>query len=174
METGGQEHWRWERKGWVGGGQMLLTLCTLSWVSIFSILYLYTFCSVLIRRICSPIKYSVLFYLAIISFVCTDSVVILYWEIGCKLLLVMWRLMIGLTWMHLLNKKKSDKREFWTTQYFCSNLLILLVQLCGITVGLLGQVLYCSTISSNPINSYVCFAVHLHVCYNNSLTARTD
>ena len=159
--------------GW--GGQMLLTLCTLSWVSIFSILYLYTFCSVLIRRICSPIKYSVLFYLAIISFVCTDSVVILYWEIGCKLLLVMWRLMIGLTWMHLLNKKKkSDKREFWTTQYFCSNLLILLVQLCGIAVGLLGQVLYCSTISSNLINSYVCFAVHLHVCYNNSLTARTD
>ena len=94
--------------GW--GGQMLLTLCTLSWVSIFSILYLYTFCSVLIRRICSPIKYSVLFYLAIISFVCTDSVVILYWEIGCKLLLVMWRLMIGLTWMHLLNKKKNQIR----------------------------------------------------------------
>ena len=64
-------------------------------------------------------------------------------------------------------KKKSDKREFWTTQYFASNLLILLVQLCGIAVGLLGQVLHCSTISSNPIDSYVCLAVHIHVCYNN-------
>ena len=30
-------------------------------VSLFSILYLYTFCSVLTRRICSCIKYSVLF-----------------------------------------------------------------------------------------------------------------
>lgn len=71
-------------------------------------------------------------------------------------------------------KKKSDKREFWTTQYFGSNLLILLVQLCGITVGLLGQVLHCSTISSNPIDSYVCFAVHVHVCYNIPLTPRSD
>ena len=48
-------------KGGWGGGQMLLTLCTLTWVSIFSILYLYAFCSVLTRRICSCIKYSVLF-----------------------------------------------------------------------------------------------------------------
>ena len=53
----------------------------------------------------------------------------------------------------LKETKKSDKREFWTTQYFGSNLLILLVQLCGIAVGLLGQVLHCSTISSNPIDS---------------------
>ena len=61
-----------------------------------------------------------------------------------------------------------------TTQYFGSNLLILLVQLCGITFALLGQVLHCSTISSNPIDSYVCFAVHIHVCYNNPLTPRSD
>ena len=83
--------------------------------------------------------------------------------------------MMGLTGMDLLNKqKKSDKREFWTTQCFGSNLLILLVQLCGIAVGLLGQVLYCSTISSNPIDSYVCLAVHIYVCYNNPLTPRSD
>lgn len=43
MEKGGRSIGDERGKGGWGGGQMLLTLCTLTWVSIFSILYLYTF-----------------------------------------------------------------------------------------------------------------------------------
>ena len=170
METGGQEHWRWERKGSVGGGgeaNVVDPLYPNMGIHILHTVSLYIlFCADKENLFTYQVQCTLLIgnYILCSYWFSSDTVLRNWMQVTPSHVRINDRVDLDGS---LKETKKSDKREFWTTQYFASNLLILLVQLCGIAVGLLGQVLHCSTISSNPIDSYVCLAVHVHVCYNN-------
>ena len=167
---GGQEHWRWERKGWVGRGANVVD-------PLYPNMGIHILLTVSLYILFCADKENLFTYQVQCTLLIGNYILCSYWFSSDTVL----RNPMQVTPSHVKindgvdldaslkqqQKKKSDKREFWTTQYFASNLLILLVQLCGIAVGLLGQVLHCSTISSNPIDSYVCLAVHVHVCCNN-------